>query len=182
MNRVEFWSLLDAARRHSGSTKGVPGWLISYLARQSVEEIVGFRDHFRQLSDEAFDGRMWVAVALLRGGCSDDCFDYFRNWLIAKGRETYEAVLRDPDRLADIDTTDGDHGGPALEGMGAVAASAYCEKARDDTAELTDRFIPPTLKNRDFLKLLGDDIRLPGLLPKLFKLREMRRGSSGGRG
>ena len=28
-------------------------------------------------------------------GCSDDTFDYFRGWLIAQGKETFEKVLDD---------------------------------------------------------------------------------------
>lgn len=36
------------------------------------------------------------------GGCSDDCFDYFRAWLIGRGQATYEAALANPDSLAEI--------------------------------------------------------------------------------
>ena len=46
---------------------------------------------------------LWGAAYLLNGGCSDDCFEYFRGWLITQGRAVYEAVLADPDSLADVD-------------------------------------------------------------------------------
>jgi hypothetical protein len=36
------------------------------------------------------------------GGRSDDCFDYFRGWLIAQGREVLEHVVADPDALAEL--------------------------------------------------------------------------------
>ena len=29
---------------------------------------------------------------MLKGGCSDDGFEYFRGWLISRGRKVYEAV------------------------------------------------------------------------------------------
>lgn len=35
---------------------------------------------------------------MINGGCSDDCFDYFREFLISMGRDSYEAALRDPDK------------------------------------------------------------------------------------
>jgi hypothetical protein len=35
----------------------------------------------------------------LNGGCSDDCFVYFRCWLLAQGRASWEAALGDPDSL-----------------------------------------------------------------------------------
>ena len=32
----------------------------------------------------------------------DDSFDYFRDWLIGRGRAVFERVLADPDELADV--------------------------------------------------------------------------------
>lgn len=42
------------------------------------------------------------AANRIRGGlCSDDGFDCFALWLVAQGRGTHEAVIADPDVLAD---------------------------------------------------------------------------------
>ncbi|WP_316741602.1 DUF4240 domain-containing protein [Streptomyces sp. MK7] len=38
----------------------------------------------------------------VNGGCSDAGFDYFRGWLIARGREAFERVVADPDALAEV--------------------------------------------------------------------------------
>ena len=38
---------------------------------------------------------LWAAAYILMDGCSDDTFDYFRGWLIAQGKETFEKVLDD---------------------------------------------------------------------------------------
>jgi hypothetical protein len=35
------------------------------------------------------------------GGCSDDSFMDFRTWLMLQGRDAIEAVVQDPDVLAD---------------------------------------------------------------------------------
>jgi hypothetical protein len=40
---------------------------------------------------------------VIHGGCSDDGFEYFRRWLVSRGRDVYEAALADPDSLAQLD-------------------------------------------------------------------------------
>lgn len=43
---------------------------------------------------------LWGAAYVINGGCSDDCFEYFRGWLVLQGRETFERALANPDSLA----------------------------------------------------------------------------------
>jgi hypothetical protein len=51
---------------------------------------------------------LWGAAYVIEGGCSDDSFDYFRAYLISRGRAVYERAIADPDSLADIELEDGD--------------------------------------------------------------------------
>jgi hypothetical protein len=46
-------------------------------------------------------GSLWAAAYRINGDCSDDGFDYFRDWLITQGRDMFEAAVADPDALAD---------------------------------------------------------------------------------
>ncbi len=39
---------------------------------------------------------------MLNGGSCDDGFDYFRGWLIAQGRATFERIVADRDALAEL--------------------------------------------------------------------------------
>ena len=39
------------------------------------------------------------AAYIMNGGCSDDAFEYFRCWVISRGRETYEKSKANPDYL-----------------------------------------------------------------------------------
>lgn len=50
----------------------------------------------------SYSWKLWGAANLANGGASDDGFEYFRCWLIAKGRKTFERVVADPDALADV--------------------------------------------------------------------------------
>ena len=36
----------------------------------------------------------------MNGGCSDDGFDYFLGWLVARGKKHYEAALANPEAAA----------------------------------------------------------------------------------
>lgn len=181
MDREQFWKLIERAREHVGNTKDIPAFLIGHLAEQPTEEISSFGVHLGEMLGRAKDGRLWLAVAVLRGGCSNDCFDYFRGWLVAKGKDTYEMVLQEPDRLAAIDTTDGDYGDSRLEDMARVPSEAYSKKLGNDEAEMPGPFTPPApVRNSEFLKVRDDDdTRLRELFPKLFELRESRRARKG---
>lgn len=177
MDREEFWELIERARENVGKTKDIPAWLINYLADKPVEEIAAFDRHLSEMLGKANDGRLWLAAAVLMGGCSDDCFDYFRGWLVAKGKHIYESVLRSPDGLADLDATDGDHRSARLAEMARVGDDAYCKKLGDETAQLPGPFAPALpLRNSELLKVGDDDDkRLRELFPKLIALRERRR-------
>ena len=51
---------------------------------------------------EAYFWGLWGVAYLVNGGCSDDGFEYFRNWLVLQDRDVFEAAVRHPDSLADV--------------------------------------------------------------------------------
>ena len=67
---------------------------------------------------------LWGAAYLMNGGCSDDGFKYFRDWLISEGRDTYESALKDPDSLAEFPRRDYFE----LELFGYAAIKAFARK------------------------------------------------------
>lgn len=42
---------------------------------------------------------MWCAGYIMNGGCSDDGFEYFRNWIISRGKDVYYEAKKNPDSL-----------------------------------------------------------------------------------
>ena len=65
---------------------------------------------------------LWNAATLmLEDGCYSDGFEDFRAWLIAQGRETYLAALKDPDSLADVPV----YGNCRFESLPYVGDMAY---------------------------------------------------------
>ena len=43
---------------------------------------------------------MWAVAYIVLGGCSDDGFDYFRFWLVARGKEVYMKAIQNADSLS----------------------------------------------------------------------------------
>jgi Protein of unknown function (DUF4240) len=117
VDRDGFWALVEAAGEAARwDAEGVADDLVCRLRELPVAELVDFDTVQRALLAESYRWDLWGAAYLLNGGCSGDCFEYFRAWLIAQGRAVYEAALRDPDSLA---------GHPAVRDQHARDARAF---------------------------------------------------------
>ena len=105
MSTEEFWQLIAAARRQApapGDSRAVTREATALLAARTAGEIVAAQQVLWDLMADSYTNSLWAAAYVINGGCSDDGFDYFRGWLIAQGRETFEAVVADPDALAQL--------------------------------------------------------------------------------
>jgi len=125
MNADEFWKFIDSAKEGAGAdTDARPGVLLSLLSSLTAEELQSFQRHYDQQIRVAYRWDLWAAAYIINGGCSDDGFRYFRDWLISEGRPVFEAALKDPDSLAELPHVD-----PAdLEPFGYVALELYAQK------------------------------------------------------
>jgi hypothetical protein len=120
-----FWSLIDEYR--DGDEYDLDG-LTDALAAGSKEQIVAFGTRLSELMQESYRGDLWGAAYLANGGCSDDGFDYFRAWLISRGKAAYEAALENPDSIVD----EVGEGEVELEELLVVAARAWESKTGKD--------------------------------------------------
>ncbi|WP_432943860.1 DUF4240 domain-containing protein [Kribbella sp. CA-253562] len=140
MDSDGFWGLVDAAREQVDDTvadpDGVADALVKELSGLPAEEIAGFGVRLELLMGQAYRWDLWGAAYLLNGGMGDDGFDHFRGWLIAQGRETWEAALADPDSLADVIDEDLDDTSDLFDGEAvlAVGAEAYSAVAGSEKA------------------------------------------------
>jgi hypothetical protein len=92
------------------------------------EEIISFEVAFRRYLNLAYTWDLWGAAYVIHGGCSDDGFEYFRRWLVSRGRDVYEAALADPDSLAQRDVQPGPDGVWEFEEIYYVVGDAFKEK------------------------------------------------------
>ena len=118
-----FWALIAETRGGDRSMDGeaFATRLTDRLARLTPGEIADFDRIWQQKLDAAYRWDLWGAAYVINGGCSDDCFDYFRDFLVSQGRAAYRRALRDPDSLGDL-PTDEEAG---WEGPGYAALQAY---------------------------------------------------------
>lgn len=134
MNREQFWSLIDRTRGEAGGDPEAHiDVLTAELSRMTAEDAVEFDAIFFGFHVRAYDWKLWAAAYLIGGGCSDDGFADFRGWLISKGEHCFEAVLKDPDTLAEIvSDADGDGQVEGFQYVGFRAWEAITGEDADD--------------------------------------------------
>ncbi len=99
MPEDSFWSIID--RTVSSNLEIQAKSLGKILKTLPPDEITAFRATYDMLLDRSFRWDLWGAAYVINDGCSDDGFDYFRDWLISRGRRVYETALARPEDLAD---------------------------------------------------------------------------------
>lgn len=127
MDETRFWELIDRSRQEGeGDVWQQAALLTSWLAEIDPEEIVSFQRHFDAQMGKAYRADLWDAAYIVNEGCSDDGFADFRGWVIAQGKEVFDALLANPDILADVTHDRVEPGGTAdCEDMLYAASRAY---------------------------------------------------------
>lgn len=137
LTRDEFWAIIDHSVQFEAHPEVQMVDLHASLMRLSPEQIVKFEQLFGETMRESYNWDLWGAAYVANDGASDDGFEYFRCWLISKGRRAFEQVLRDPDSLADI-IADGESDGLEFEEIAYVARNAWSKKTGKDWNEMPD--------------------------------------------
>jgi hypothetical protein len=105
-----FWKAMESARKSaSGACEQLVAALGSKLSRASRASVESFARVQAHLMARANTWDLWGAAFILNGGCSDDGFEYFRAWLIAQGKETFDAAVDSPDSLIAVAHADEEH-------------------------------------------------------------------------
>lgn len=126
MREEDFWSYIQAAKDAAGAsvearTKGLTG----ELSRLDLDGIEAFQRRYDELIKRSNRWDLWGAAYVMNGGCSDDCFRYFRDWLVSEGRDTFERALANPDSLSEFAPREFFE----LESFGYVARKVYRTKS-----------------------------------------------------
>lgn len=140
MDENKFWSIIEASKGVGGESAHAER-LEWHLHRLPADQIEAFDRFYRQFHDKANSGPVWAAGMLLNHGhASDDGFEYFRNWLIAQGRSTYEKALADPDSLVAVPVQMNSHGPEAeWERYGYATVEAYERLTGKSLPERSDK-------------------------------------------
>jgi hypothetical protein len=132
-----FWEIIAQTKPGKGSLERQTARLTKALSKLGLDEVVDFDQAFVEANRRLYTWDHWGAAELLFGGCGDDHFTDFRSWVIAQGRDVYEAFLADPDSIAAVGRIDDDEVGDAE--LFSYAASEVYE---DATGEEIDVALP----------------------------------------
>ena len=136
MDEEQFWAIVQTAVDEAGNDEDEYLEVVKReLSKLSLKEMIGFRLRTDKLLYDSYTSEMWCAGYLMNGGCSDDGFEYFRLWVISRGRKVYEAAMANPDNLIDYIGDDDEMDFFEFESFWYVALEAF-EEAVD--AELYD--------------------------------------------
>jgi len=132
MDEETFWRIIDAAAGEDDHEAA----LELALAKLDPLAIVAFQKHLDWVAGAADRPDIVGAADIVLGGCTgvgstDDGFYYFRLWLVAMGRASYEKVMRDADALADFAEF-----GAGYEQLASIAERVY--EAKTGRADYPD--------------------------------------------
>ena len=155
MTQSAFWEMLQTAKNKGEDAEEQIQWLTNHLAKKPVKEIVMFDYIFNHHYQKSYTSDLWAAAYIIMGGASDDSFDYFRAWLLFQGKETYESVINNPEKIIPhLKVLEEEEDVPQLEDLLSAASIAYEEKTGldyDDYYDLYekltgDQAIPPEME------------------------------------
>ena len=131
-----FWELIGRTTGDGSDPDRQLEALRQVLRELTAPEIEAFERSFQEQQRRAYSWDLWGAAYVINGGASDDGFEYFRRWLVSKGRTVFEAALADPDMLAEIAAPE-EQGDYEFESFAYIASDIWKEKTGIDP--LTDQ-------------------------------------------
>ena len=93
MDAETFWDLIKKSRRGAEDCDEHTENLTELLVKLEPQEIMDFDIYMEQQLARAYRWDLWAVAYIVNGGCSDDGFEYFRGWLIAQGKDYFEAAM-----------------------------------------------------------------------------------------
>lgn len=130
MEEEAFWNIVASSLNNTSNEEEQESFLIRTIGKLSLPEMIGFKLRTDELLAETYTSKMWCAAYVMRGGCSDDAFEYFRNWLISRGKDVYKQAKENPDNLvSQIEEGLNEY---EFEGFTYVAGSAFEKKTGKD--------------------------------------------------
>lgn len=136
MDEELFWSIIKTAKQGSKDLDEYVPNITNALSKLSSTDIIGFYLREQKLRFDSYKSDLWCAAYIMNGGCSDDCFEYFRCWLIAQGKDVFYKAIETPDSLADYYSEEIEY--YEFEDMMYVASEAFEKKTGKDIEDYVD--------------------------------------------
>lgn len=131
-----YWAIIAKSLKQTNNQDDQEQFLIKEIGNLTPIKMIGFRLRTDKLLYDTYNSEMWCAGYIMNGGCSDDGFEYFRNWVISRGKETYYKAKENPDNL--IDEVDSQLEMYDFESFWYVALEAFKQKTGKDLYDYID--------------------------------------------
>jgi hypothetical protein len=126
MDEEQFWRIIQTSKdKANGDFEQEQNELANELRKLTPDEIILFGNRFRYFRGQANTWELWGAIYIIHGGCSDDSFNDFREWVIGQGKDFYYQTIKDPETLVDVDTDQIEE--IEWEGLGYVPSTVFKE-------------------------------------------------------
>ncbi|MFA7445295.1 MAG: DUF4240 domain-containing protein [Flavobacteriaceae bacterium] len=154
-----FWQLIDETRQISTDQFNFLDNLKLILETFHPKELRNFDKLLITKANELNTWEHWALAYIIRGGCGDDEFDYFRVWSVSKGQTAFEAIKElDEKQLLQIFDED-----PRFEELYYLAEQVY-------EAKTSDLMPPIRVKVNKLTGKQWEEDRLTQTFPTLCKL------------
>lgn len=97
-----YWDIIENSLKETHSTEDQEIFLVNEVEKLTPKEMIGFRLRTDKLLYDSYTANLWCAAYIMQGGCTDDGFEYFRCWLISRGKDTFYKAKSNPDTLIDL--------------------------------------------------------------------------------
>jgi len=131
-----FWQIIDKSLKKTEDQDSREQYLIKEIEKLTPTEMIGFRLRTDKLLYDTYTSELWCAGYIMNGGCSDDMFEYLRNWIISRGKETYYNAKVNPDSLIAEVSEELDY--YEFEGFWYVALNAFKNKTQKNLYDFID--------------------------------------------
>ncbi|WNY28160.1 hypothetical protein MmiEs2_03420 [Methanimicrococcus stummii] len=139
MSEDKFWEIIELSK--ADDPQDQLDNLVEQLSAMTADDIFGFDYQLDKHLEMSYNSDLWAAAYIVCGGCSDDAFDYFRAWLVSKGRDVFEKALENPDSLLDVFEAMDDADFPENEEILYATLDAYDEATgKEDFYDVLDTF------------------------------------------
>ena len=131
-----FWRIIEKSLTSTTNQEAQEQFLISEIEKLTPKQMVGFRLRTDYLLYHTYNSEMWCAGSIMNGGCSDDTFEYFRCWVISRGKDTFYNAKANPDSLIEECVEDAES--YDFESFWYVALEAFKRKTGKDLYDYID--------------------------------------------
>lgn len=162
----KYWQIVETSKTKKSQVEQYNA-ILNSLKTLSIEEIAGFKLQTDKLLRDSYKNELWCAAYIINGGCSDDGFEYFRCWLISKGKKVFYESLKNPDYL--VDHASGNDMENEFEDFWYVANDAFTKRTGKDIYAYLERSASNAYNPIKFTWSEEEPESMKKICPKLFK-------------